>query len=135
MLFRNNAKACGQAQACTLSRFLGGKKRIVNTRQYCRGYPWSIVLKFDRDAVTFSSCGDRDLPFFFHRVDGVVEYVRPYLVKLASRGGNFRNIGAIIPVNGNSALEFAPQNDKRILNAVMNIDLLNRSLAKKRIIL
>jgi hypothetical protein len=75
----------GQAESGAFARFLGGEKRIEDARLNGRRNAWTVVFNLHDGPRRLAPGANRELAFAVHRVGGVIENVRPYLVQFACR--------------------------------------------------
>ena len=111
-MFLNDVVCDVQAQAGADAGRFRRKERVENARLNFRWNARTIVRDFDDDAFfILTKCFDFDFARAVHRVNRVVENVRPDLVQFTAVRFDARQIARVLARNRNALLKFTPQND------------------------
>ena len=122
-----------QTQACALPGCFCGKERLEDTRLNIGWNSGSIIRDLNNDMLIFLGCFDSDLTFAMHRVHGVVDDVRPYLVELAGIRFDAGHICRIFPFDRHALFQFMLHDDQCILQSVVDIHFEQGRLIKVRV--
>ncbi len=115
------------------ARWLGREEQIENARLNFRRNAGSIVRDFHHDTFVLPARFDFQFPFALHRVNRIIDDVRPHLIQLAPVRFDARQSRVVRADHGNAGFEFASQNDECVFQPFVHIDVLNRCLVKKRV--
>src|SRR5579871_72125 len=130
----NNPARCFEAQTRTVADSLGSEEWLEDVIQNFRRNTWPIIGDLDERAIQFAGGADAQLTLSVHGVHSVIDQVCPHLVEFAPVRANARQGTVKIQLYLNSVLEAIAQHDERILQAVVDIDLLLGALIHVRVL-
>src|SRR5438046_1379219 len=105
---------------------LGSKEGIKDPRYQLRWDTRAVISNLDDYDILCASRPDGNLPSAFIRVDGVVNQIGPHLVQLSPVRSNWGHILVVVAQNLDSLPELVSKNQKRLFDAVVDVDLLLR---------
>src|SRR5579862_8015592 len=115
----------------TLRREEGLKDMWLDLRRDSR----AIVRDLYDNAVIFAIGANPQFPLPIHRVDCIVDQIRPDLIQFAAKGIHQQGHRLIVAVDSNSALEFVIEDGKSIFKRLDDVHVLDWRLIHKRVFL
>ena len=74
-----------EAEARAFADSLGGKERFEDMRLHFRRNSRSIIGDLNYDTIVLAIRSDLKLALAFHRIDGIVDDIRPNLIEFAAK--------------------------------------------------
>ena len=124
-----------QPEPGAAARRLGRVEGLEDPLADLRGHPRPVVTDLDDHVAVAREGADLDPAVAAHRIDRVVEDVRPHLVELAAERLDRRQPGLVVAHDLDPALELGAQDDQRVLQAGRHVHLLDRCLVHVRVVL
>ena len=124
-----------EAQARAVPYRLCGEERFEDPAANLRRNSGPAVANLYEEPSKLGRSSHHQLAAAVHRVDCVVDEIRPDLIQLAPMGADRRDRAIIFPNHVNPILQAVMKHDQRIFQALMNIDLMLRGLVHIRILL
>src|SRR5580765_8125581 len=103
-----------QTKPRSLPYALGCKERLKNPRLHFRRNPWAVVGNFDDHAIILTVSPHAQLPAASHRVNGIVDNIRPDLTQLAAKGIHKQRDFLIIALNRHSLFQLMVKDRQRV---------------------
>src|SRR4029077_17395062 len=132
MTLANDSVADNQSEAGSRATLGGEERDGKNMRLGFRRNAAAVIGDFDEEVGTVTPGPNVDPSSSVHRIDGIVDEVGPHLIKLAAVGADLRQ-GAVKVARDGGVFQFVTQDNQRILNSLVDIDLLPRRLIHERI--
>jgi hypothetical protein len=122
-----------KAKPGALADVLGGVERLERPGQYLGGHPGAGVGDLDDDVPGVRSGRDAERPAGVHGVDGVVDDVRPHLVEVGWVRLDTRHAGAVSADDGHAVSQLLPQHHQGAVDALGDVDELQRGPVELRV--
>src|SRR5581483_5790947 len=97
-----------QTQARAESDGLGRKERVKNARLNIGRNARTRIANLNTHVVGFAVGAERKFAFAFHRVNRIVNDIRPDLIQIAGVRFNLGEVALIVAIDGDALLPFTP---------------------------